>query len=108
VKIAVLTDAESASGYRLAGLETAVANDSSEAVGMLARMIHEGVYALIAVNAELLPDPQAAMKREMHGKDLPVLLSCPSFRSAAMEEGEDAEAFMRRLIINTMGYEIKL
>jgi V/A-type H+-transporting ATPase subunit F len=108
VKIAVVTDSESAAGYKLAGLEAVVANDSAEAAKILARLIEEGECAVIAVNIELLPDPYAAAKREMRGRDLPVLLSAPSFRSAIAEDGKNAEEYMRRLIVETMGYEIKI
>jgi V/A-type H+/Na+-transporting ATPase subunit F len=108
VKIAIVTDAESALGYKLAGLEANVANDSSEAAEILARLTEEGECAVIAVNVELLPDPYATAKRQMRGRDLPVLLSAPSFRSAMAENGKNAEEYMRRLIVETMGYEIKL
>jgi V/A-type H+/Na+-transporting ATPase subunit F len=108
VKIAVVTDAESAAGYRLAGLEAAVANDSAEAAAILTQWLDEGEFAVIAVNVELLPDPYAAAKREMRGRDLPVLLSVPSFRSVAVEDGKGAEAYMKQLIVETMGYEIKI
>lgn len=108
MKIAVITDSESAVGYQLAGLEAFVANDSGEAANILARLISEGQCAVIAVNVDLLADPYAAAKRKMRGRDLPVLLSAPSFRSATAEEGKNAEEYMRRLIVDTMGYEIKI
>jgi hypothetical protein len=44
----------------------------------------------------------------MRSRTLPVLLSTPSPLAAGGGEGEDAEAYMRRLIIGTMGYEIKI
>jgi V/A-type H+-transporting ATPase subunit F len=107
MKIAILTDPESAAGYRLAGLEVAVATDTTEAAKRLAGLVQEDTYALIAVDVALLADPYQAVKREMRGRDLPVLLPAPSILSALAEGGEDAEAYMRRLIIETMGYEIK-
>ena len=106
MKIAVLTDAESAAGYRLAGLHVTVAADAAEARKVLARMIQEDDYILIGVSEALLPDPYQVVKREMRGRDLPVLLATASPLSAVT--AEDAEAFMRRLILSTMGHEIKL
>ena len=108
MKIAVITDAESAAGYRLAGLEAAVALDAKEAGEVLERLIREEAYALIAVSEALLPDPYQAVAREMRGRHLPVLLSAPAAASALAGEAEDAERYMRRLIIETMGYEIKI
>jgi V/A-type H+-transporting ATPase subunit F len=106
MKIGVLTDPESAAGYRLAGLTVTVAADAAEAQKVLAQMIQEETYALIGVSVALLPDPYQAVRREMRSRTLPILLSTPS--PVAAGEEEDAEAYMRRLIVATMGYEIKI
>jgi V/A-type H+-transporting ATPase subunit F len=108
MKIGVLTDPESAAGYRLAGLHVTAAVDAAEAQKALARMIQEDTYALIAVSSGLLPDPYQAVRREMCSRTLPVLFSTPSPVAAGTGEGEDAEAYVRRLIVATMGYEIKI
>jgi V/A-type H+-transporting ATPase subunit F len=107
VKIAVITDPESAAGYRLGGLEVALAHDEAEARETLARLVQTDDYALIIVNMTLLPDPYQAVAKELRQRDLPVLLSAPAHRTA-VAAGEDAEAYMRRMIKDTMGYEIKL
>jgi V/A-type H+-transporting ATPase subunit F len=107
VKIAILTDPESAAGYRLAGLEVAVAAGAEEAAEVLRRLLREETYALIAVSEALLPDPYQIVRREMRGRHLPVLLTTPSLVSAFAEEVLHAEKYMRQLIIETMGYEIK-
>ena len=108
MKIAVLTDPESASGYRLGGLEVALAHDPAEARGVLARLIQSEDYALIIVNMTLLPDPYQAVKKELRGRVFPVLLAAPCQRVPLAVAGEDAEAYLRKLIKETMGYEIKL
>lgn len=108
MKIAVLTDSESAAGYRLAGLEVVVAEDGPAAAEMLARLVQKDAYALIAVSGALIPDPYHTVKREMRGRDLPVLLVTPSIASAVAEQGEDVQAYMRRLVVETIGYEIRI
>jgi vacuolar-type H+-ATPase subunit F/Vma7 len=108
MKIAALTDSESAAGYRLAGLHVAIAADATEARKVLSRMIQEDVYILIAVSEQLLPDPYGAVRREMRGRDLPVLLTTLSPFSAVTEKKEDAEAYMRQLILSTIGHEVKI
>ncbi len=107
MKIAVLTDPDSAAGYRLGGLEVVLVHDEAEARETLARLVQTDEYALIIVNMALLPDPYQAVAKEMRRRDLPVLLAAPSHRQA-VAGGEDAEAFLRRMIKDTMGYEIKL
>jgi vacuolar-type H+-ATPase subunit F/Vma7 len=71
-------------------------------------MIEEGDYILIGVSETLLPDPYQTVKREMRGRDFPILLSVPSPFSAVTEKGQDAEAYIRRLVLSTIGHEIKL
>jgi V/A-type H+/Na+-transporting ATPase subunit F len=86
----------------------ALANDPDEAREVLLRLIQTEDYALVIVSMTLLPDPYQAVKREMRQRDLPVLLAAPSHRLAVTIAGEDAKAYMRELIRDTMGYEIKL
>lgn len=105
MKIAALTDPESAAGFRLAGLQAEIAADSREAREVLIRMVQEGDYVLIGVSETLLADPYQAIRREMHGRDLPILLSIPAVIAA---EGKEAEAYVRQMILSTMGHEIKL
>ena len=107
MKIAVLTDPDSAAGYRLGGLEVALAHDEAEAREVLARLVQTDEYALIIVDMILLPDPYQAVAKEMRRRDLPVLLAAPSHRGA-IAAGEDAEAYLRQMIKDTLGYEIKL
>ena len=108
MKIAVLTEHESAAGYRLAGLEVFVAADGRAAEKILVRLVQEGDHALIAINEALIPDPYHTVKREMRGRDVPVLLPIPSIASALADKGEDSQAYMRRLIVETIGYEIRI
>jgi len=108
VKIGALTDSESAAGYRLAGLEAIVAADGPSAEKMLADLVRSDAYVLIVVNAALIPDPYRVVRREMRGRDLPVLLSTPSIAAAVSDGGEDAKAYIKRLIVETIGYEIKI
>ena len=107
MKIGVVTDPESAAGYRLGGLEVAVAENEAEALEILTRMVRTDEYALIIVNMTLVAHPYHAVLREMRHRELPVLLAAPSHRRA-VAAGEDAEEYMRRLIKDAIGYEIKL
>lgn len=106
-KMAVLTDAETATGFRLAGVEVLEADDAASATRALDAAIQAGGYGLVAVDQGLLPDPQKAVERTMRGRDLPVLLSMPSL-AFAFAEDQDATAYMRRLVRETIGFDIKL
>lgn len=106
MKIGVLTDAETASGYRIAGLE-AVTATPQEATRKLVEMIESNRYALVAVDQRLLADPNKATERVMRGRRVPVLLSLPNLLDT-FSGGGDAKAYMRQLVRETIGFDIKL
>ena len=106
-KMAVLADGETATGFRLAGVEVLEAADAQSAVKALEAAIQAGGYGLIAVDESLLPDPAKSLERQMRGRDLPVLLPMPSL-SFAFSETQDAKAYMKELVRSTIGFDIKL
>jgi V/A-type H+/Na+-transporting ATPase subunit F len=105
-KMAVLTDGETATGFRLAGVEVLEAN-ADTAVKTLEAAIQTNQYGLIAVDESVIADPAKALERAMRGRELPVLLPMPSL-SFAFAENQDAKAYMRELVRSTIGFEIKL
>ncbi|WP_102126417.1 V-type ATP synthase subunit F [Deinococcus planocerae] len=106
-RVAVLADAETATGYRLAGAEVVEATPEN-AVRELERVIVEGRYGLVAVDTGLIPDPATATARVMRGRDLPILLPIPSLKDAFSTETVDAKAYMGKLVRETIGFDIKL
>lgn len=106
MRIAVIADPETASGFRLAGLEAFGALTSEEARARLEEAVQKGVYALVAVDQALLPDPERAVERLMRGRDLPVLLPIAGLKEAF--QNPDVEAYMRELVRRTIGFDIKL
>ncbi|HET8986779.1 MAG TPA: V-type ATP synthase subunit F [Trueperaceae bacterium] len=105
-KFVVLTDAETAVGFRLAGVEVRE-SVAAEAVHTLEEMIASDEYALVAVDEGLVADPVKATEGSMRGRDLPVLLSVPSL-GAAFDEGNDAVTYMKELVRSAIGFDIKL
>ncbi|GAA0506153.1 V-type ATP synthase subunit F [Deinococcus depolymerans] len=106
-RVAVLSDAETATGYRLAGAEVIEATPET-ALAELERVIISGTYGLIAVDTGLIPDPATATARVMRGRDLPILLPIPSLRDAFNPDTVDAKAYMGKLVRDTIGFDIKL
>lgn len=105
-RLIVLTDAETATGYRLAGVEVREAK-ADGAVAALEELIASEEFALVAVDEGLIPDPVRASERSMRGRDLPVLLSVPSL-GAAFSEEDDAVGYMKELVRSAIGFDIKL
>ncbi len=105
-RVVVLTDAETATGYRLAGVDVRVA-EPSDAEKTLVSMVEEDAYGLVIVDEGLVPDPVAATERAMRGRDLPVLLPVPSLGAAFGDEG-DATEYMKDLVRSAIGFDIKM
>lgn len=105
-KVVVLTDSETATGYRLAGVEVREA-DAETAARVLDELIVSGEYGLVVVDEGLVPDPIRASERSMRGRELPVILPVPGL-SAAFDESEDAVDYMKQLVRSAIGFDIKL
>lgn len=107
-KVIVLTDAETATGYRLAGVETRESN-TEEAVRVLDELIQSDGYGLVVVDEGLIPDPVRASERSMRGRQLPVILPVGSLSAAfGGGEGGDAVEYMSNLVRSAIGFDIKL
>lgn len=106
-KVVVLTDSETATGYRLAGVEVRV-TDREHAQKALDELIHEDAYGLLVVDEGVVPDPVRASERSMRGRELPVILPVPSLAAAFGEGGADALHYMQELVRSAIGFDIKL
>lgn len=102
----VLTDPETAIGYRLAGVEVRESTPEN-AQGALEQVIESDGYGLVVVDEGLIADPTRASQRAMRGRDLPVILSVPSLGAAFGDEG-DATTYMKELVRSAIGFDIKL
>lgn len=106
-RVAVLTDSETATGYRLAGAAVIEATPAT-ALAALEEAITGNEYGLVAVDTGLIPDPATATARIMRGRDLPILLPIPSLKDAFNPDTVDAKAYMGKLVRDTIGFDIKL
>ena len=106
-KVVVLADAETATGYRLAGAQVVEAT-ADNAQAKLEDLIVNGNVGLIAVDTGLIADPATSTARIMRGRDLPIILPIPSLRDAFSTDQVDAKAYMGKLVRDTIGFDIKL
>lgn len=105
-RLLVLTDSETAIGYRLAGVEVRE-SAPDEAQNALDQIIESGDFGLVVVDEGLIADPVRASERAMRGRDLPVILSVPSL-GATFGDSDDAVAYMKELVRSAIGFDIKL
>jgi V/A-type H+-transporting ATPase subunit F len=101
--IAVITDSETATGFRLAGVEVREATTPQEALEAIRHYTSSG-YGLLAVNEDLLRGTEDARGRLLRGRDLPIIVPLPPAR-AKLESGE---AYISRLVKEHIGFAVKL
>ena len=102
-KAAVITDNETATGFRLAGMEVREASTPAQALQMIRDYASAG-YGLVIVNEDLLAGTEEAVARLLRGRDLPVIVPLPAAR-AHLESGE---AYIARLVKEHIGFAVKL
>ena len=102
-KVAVITDPETATGFRLAGVEVREAGTPEQALEVIRELTAAG-YGLLAVNEDLLHGTEEARTRLLRGRDLPLIVPLPPAR-ANLESGE---AYISRLVKEHIGFAVKL
>lgn len=102
-KFSVITDPESATGFRLAGAEVREAMTPREALEHL-RHFTALDYGLVAVNEALLEGTGDERARLLRGRDLPMIVPFP----APQAEIESGEAYVQRLVKEHIGFYVKL
>jgi V/A-type H+-transporting ATPase subunit F len=102
-RFAVITDPETATGFRLAGVEVREATTPQEALEQLRQLVALD-YGLVAVNEALLEGTAEGRARLLRGRDLPILVPFPSPEAQA----ESAEQYVARLVKEHIGFYVKL
>jgi V/A-type H+-transporting ATPase subunit F len=102
-RLGIITDPESATGFRLAGAEVREANTPAEALEHL-RQLMTLDYGLVAVNEALLEGTADERARLLRGRDLPIIVPFP----APKAEIESGEAYVARLVKEHIGFYVKL
>ena len=102
-RVAVITDAETATGFRLAGVEVREAADAKAALEHLRALVSVD-YGLLAVNEALLQGTEDEVARLMRDRELPIIIPFPAPK-AQLESGED---YIERLVKEHIGFFVKL
>ncbi len=102
-KFGIITDSETATGFRLAGAEVREAANLHEALEHLRDFVTRD-YGLVAVNEALLQGTEEERARLLRGRDLPIIVPFP----APQAEIECGEAYVARLVKEHIGFYVKL
>ena len=102
-RVVVITDAETATGFRLAGVEVREATSPEQTLEQVKALLPLD-YGLVAVNEELLKGLDEDLSRLMRGRDTPIIVPFPAPK-AQVESGED---YIARLVKEHIGFYVKL
>ncbi len=105
-KLVVLTDAESADGFRLAGVDVEVATSSDEARRKLNSLVDDDNSGIIAVNESMMASIDERLQKKIDSIYRPIVVSLPL--KETLHEEEDHRAYLSRLIRRAIGFDITL
>lgn len=105
-KLVVLTDADTADGFRLAGVDVSVVESPEEARKALSSLIDDDATGIIAVNERLMSGIDERLRKKIDSIYRPIVVSLPIREK--LEIGEDHRAYLSRLIRRAIGFDITL
>jgi V/A-type H+/Na+-transporting ATPase subunit F len=105
-KVIVITDAETADGFRLAGCDVKEVDGPEEARRTLASLVDDDESGIIAVNERLMSGIDERLQRKIDSIYRPIVVSMPVREK--LQVGEDHRAYLSRLIRRAIGFDITL
>lgn len=103
-ELTVITTAELADGYRLAGAATRVSASPGEAEELLHELLDRGEDGVIAVHEPFLERLEDGFRRQLEKREAPLVVGLPS--GEAEEAPEERRARLLRRLRRAVGYEI--
>ena len=105
-RLLILTDAETADGFRLAGVDVSVVDSAESARKTLSALIDEDDSGIIAVNERFMGAIDERLQKKIDSIYRPIVVSLPIREK--LEMGEDHRAYLSRLIRRAIGFDITL
>jgi V/A-type H+-transporting ATPase subunit F len=102
----VITDPESAVGFRLAGVDTLTAADPHEAEKVLQERVNAGRAGLILINQNFFDRFSDSLRRKLEKLSLPLIIPIPI--STTWWKEERSSDYIFNLIRRAIGYQMKI
>ncbi len=102
----MLTDPETADGFRLAGVDVQVVESNDMARKQLNSLIDDDSSGIIAVNEKMMAAIDERTQKKIDSIYRPIVISLPI--KERLEMGEDHRAYLSRLIRRAIGFDITL
>ena len=105
-KVVVLTDPDTADGFRLAGVDVQVVESNEMARKQLNSLLDDDTSGIIAVNEKMMAGIDERTQKKIDSIYRPIVISLPI--KEQLEMGEDHRAYLSRLIRRAIGFDITL
>jgi V/A-type H+-transporting ATPase subunit F len=105
-KLVVLTDSDTADGFRLAGVDVDVVDSPESARSRLVSLLDDDSAGIIAVNERYMSVVDERIQKKIDSIYRPIVVSLPIREK--LEIGEDHRAYLSRLIRRAIGFDITL
>ena len=105
-RLVVLTDTDTADGFRLAGVNVDVVDSPEAARARLASLLDDDATGIIAVNEQFMSAIDERIQKKIDSIYRPIVVSLPIREK--LEIGEDHRAYLSRLIRRAIGFDITL
>lgn len=105
-RVTVITDPDTADGFRLAGVLVRVADSAEQARGILAGLLDDDVTGIVVVNERFMAAVDERLQNKIDSLYRPIVVSLPIREH--LEIGEDHRTYLSRLIRRAIGFDITL
>lgn len=105
-KVVVLTDPDTADGFRLAGVDVYAVETPEEARREMNRLLEDEKTGILAVNEGFLTDMDERVKKRIEETYRPIVVSLP-VKEKLGAVGE-RKAFLARLVHRAVGFDVTL
>lgn len=100
-KIVVVTDPDSAPGFRLAGADVLEASNLDEAKKIIAPLIFKDDTGIVAISEDLMPALDEKMQEKIGKTYRPIIIPIPS-----RIKGIERTTYIERMLQRAIGYNI--
>lgn len=105
-KVIVVTDPETADGFRLAGVDVFQVETADEATREISRLLEDPKSGILAVNEGFLTGLDERIQKRIEATYRPIVVSLPV--KEKLGAAGERRAFLARLVHRAVGFDVTL
>ncbi len=105
-KLVIITNSESAPGFRLAGVDVFEADKTSDARKLIVDFINDDSAGVVGVDEDIMNEMDDQLKNRIDKLYRPVIVPIPSKKKVDLSDARTA--YVQSIIKKAVGFDIKL